>query len=216
MNIRQLMTGFGLLTTLLLPLSATAQARLSRITFVMPQSVDPVRVTITQNGFPYTKIDSGTPGDNSGAPITGLTFLPPHVSGSGGLEVHGAIPADIVGFIPVVEVVLRTRYLGGTIDIDSIVDPDFPSFAPWLAIDASGPNERIFRFIKQSGSAELNVESFFGLFSAVTDDPDFASAPFSVTGYTTIQGSPVPEPGAVALLLGAAVGGVSLLRRRRK
>lgn len=214
MNIRILLPGCALVVALLLPLSATAQ-RTSRITFVMPQSVDPVRLTVTQDGFEYTNSDGSVPGDNAGPQIRGLTFLPPENDGAGGLEVHGAIPGPIESFVPIQEVVLRTNYLGAVIEIESIVAPEFTQFDPWLAIDASVPNERIFRFIKQPGSATLNINQYFGLFRAVSDDPDFAAAPFTVTGYTSIQG--VPEPGSVALLLALTAGSaVPLLRRRRK
>lgn len=199
---------------LLSPLPSYAQARRTLVTFVMPQSVDPERLTITVDGFQYTNADGVAPGDNEGALIVGGTFLPPDNNGAGGLEVHGAIPNIDSGFDQVQEVVLRTNYTGGVLEAVSVVAPGFETFTPWAVLDVSVPNERIFRFLKQPGSATLNAGAFYGMFKAESDDPDFAATRFTVTGYRQIQGM-VPEPGALALLAGAVTGGL-LLRRRRK
>jgi hypothetical protein len=213
---RRLLLGCALAAALLVPLSANAQNPRSKITFVMPQSVDPVKLTIISEGFAYTNSDGGSPGDNEGPLIVGNLFLPPGDEGAGGLEVHGAIPDPVEGFDEIKEVVLRTSYLGGEFEVLSETAPDFPSFTPWAVVNASTPDERIFRFLKQPGSGTLNAGVFFGMFQATTEDPLFAGARFTVTGYREIQGT-VPEPGTVALLVSAATGAALLrLRRRQK
>jgi hypothetical protein len=211
----RLILGCALVAALLIPLSATAQTQRTAITFVMPQSVDPERLTITVDGFTYTNEDGASPGDNEGNSIVGNMFLPFDGGGLGGLEVHGAIPNPSDGTFEVKEVVLRTSYMGGIIDVFSETAPEFDGFTPWTFVDASTPNERIYRFLKGANSGTLDQGDFFALIKATTDDPNFPDAPFTVTGYTQIQGV-VPEPGSVALLLSGVTGAMLLRLRRRK
>ena len=190
-------------------------------TLVMPSGIDPSRLTFIQPAFLYTNVDGQLPGDQLGAPITGNLLLTQAFSGGGGLELHGAIPGA-ASTVPVIAVDLFTDYTS-PLGADTLVGAPF-TFTPW-GVQALGAGAiptgytQGFRFFKQSGGANINLGEYYGLLSAVIDNPNdptgFRDAHFGFEGFTTPQAT--PEPGAAALLVGIGLS-VSLfaLKRRRR
>ena len=188
-------------------------------TLVMPSGIDPSRLTFIQPAFLYTNVDGQLPGDQLGAPITGNLLLTQAFSGGGGLELHGDIPGA-ASSLPVVEVDFFTDY-ASPLGADTLVGPPF-TFTPWgvQALRAGAIPTGFaqgFRFFKQSGGANINLGEYYGLLSAVIDNPNdptgFRDARFGFEGFTTPQDT--PEPGAAALFVGTLLS-VSLLARKRR
>lgn len=188
-------------------LSSPAWSLNASLLFSMPSSVDPPdKLTITVEGFGYTKTDSNLD-------ITGNTFLPASAGGSDGLELHAKVPPQTPLFQPVVEVWLKTDYAG---QLNVQTSSGFSAFDPWTIVDESTSTEKFYRFIQLGHSGTLNYNSFFGLMTATSDDPDFKDAKFTITGFTQYQ--PIPEGSSAlgfGLLISLGIATVCLRRRRR-
>ena len=192
------------------PLGAVAAS--VTISFAMPESRDPSRLTITQMGRQYTNTDGASPGDNLGAAITGGLLA----SANGGLELHGLV-ASSGGTTPVTEVDFYTTYTGTL----ALTSTSVLNFTPWdygfitpLPGYAQG-----FRFFKTNSSqADLNVNAYFGVLTATLSNPNNPNSQVfldSSVGSTGAVFGAVPEPGAVGLFGGLCMGGGLLWRRRR-
>jgi hypothetical protein len=208
---------------LFVPLSQEARAAGDVVTtLVMPSGIDPSKLTFTQPGTLYTNTDGSIPGDQRGSAITGNMLLATAAQGGGGLELHGAVfDGDNPNPVPVVEIDLFTTYTG-IMTVNSSIG-QLTSFTPWgvtpLTNMPTGFAQGV-RLFKQRGSADMNKGAFQGFLSSALNDASdptgFRSAGFGTKGFTSLQTSGTPEPGALALLVGMGLSVSALARKRRR
>ncbi len=190
--------------------------------FVMPQTLDPAKLSFTEIGKPYIR-------DDIGDPLIGKTFLPTVSSDpdfKGGLEVHGRIndPIGPTGeLLPIDKLIVKTSFLD-PLTVRTSVEPLFSAFDPWQIQSMgfeNGPGiqdiTQFIVFVKGPNGAPLldafgANNGFVGLFSAENPDNDqnFNNARFSIQAFAT------PEPGSVATLCSLfAAGALFAVRRTR-
>ncbi len=188
--------------------------------FGMPTAVDPAKLFLFTPGTIYSSTND--PGNPNNGPITGSTLLPVAFSGLGGLEIHGRFTAG-ESQVPVLELDVSTNYTGiltlTSTSSPNILDPSTSTpFIPWSSVDNGIQNgNHTFSFFPQPGSAPMNLFGYYGVLdvrpAAQQDVSAFARSSFSFAGFTEVQNA--PEPGAVAMLAGAAVGLLVTVRRRK-
>ncbi len=183
------------------------------VNWLMPTTVDPNILTI-KSLTTYTTQDDGSP-------LTGATFepvastIPPNY----GLQIVGDVPNKLNGLTsPVVAVQVCFGY-SGTINMNSITDPNINSgtgkpYVPWSVSGYVSHGEECFLFRQQKGSADLDVGAWYAVLQGLSKDPSFSNAPVTVTGYTVPP--PVPEASSAVGLLAMVCSAPILLGMRRR
>lgn len=212
--------GGGGSRTLLPPVGVPSEGT---ATFTIPTSTDPDSVTFTSSGQTFAFTDQNNP-------ITGQRLYQPSFSFNGGLDIFAAVPGPIGNIsttIPIVEVDIFTPYTG---ILTLISQSGVSGYDPWFIERLNPAVGQGFRFFKTlSAQANINTTdpandplefAYLDISPINPNDPNdpntvaFFNAPFTITGYTSVQN--VPEPSTIALLGALAVSGGVAWRRRRK
>jgi len=207
------------------PVSAQILRPAATLAYVVPQDFDPPRVvTFLEDGELRTT-------DDQGDLLTGDVLL------TDGLELHGRISGE-ENFQNIVEIHMAFSPFPGHVTIQRTAHF---GFARWKVANYSLGAQKFFRFIKKPRAAPLNDDfdpnpdgepdrSFARLSATVRNDADntFAQALFSFRAFVSpasaeaaletlgAHQAAVPEPGALALLVGLLAGSLPLFRRIRR